>query len=255
MSRYLLAAVLLLCLLATSCSAEKKTEPGPAQKPSEPEPSNLPRLGVGVHEQTASVPGDGTLRYTISVPAGYDPKKSVPLVVALHYGGEVTPFYGRGMIDGLVGPALGDLGAVIVAPDSQGDDWSTPANEQAVVWLTQSVLKSYALDKKRVLLTGFSMGGQGTWFLGGRHQDLFTAAMPVAGAPADDLDWKLPVYAIHSRKDEIMPFAKTQRYIEKLKGKGVRAELKEATGLTHYQTPRYQTPLRGAVPWLRQVWK
>ena len=37
--------------------------------------------------------GGGVLRFAISVPE--QTAEKVPLVLALHYGGEVTPFYGK----------------------------------------------------------------------------------------------------------------------------------------------------------------
>src|SRR5262245_16668730 len=253
MHRYRYAFFLPLCLLLASCPRGKNDASAP--KPAAVEPGSLSQLGAGVHHETAALPGGGTLRYSISVPPGYDPKKPVPLVVALHYGGDVEPFYGRGMIDSLVGPAFGELGAVLVAPDSLGGDWTTSKNEQAVVWLTRSVMKTYAIDPKKVALTGFSMGGQGTWDVGVRNQDLFTAAIPVAGEPAGGTDWKIPVYVIHSRNDEVIPIKPAREHVEKLKAEGVKVEWKEVSGLTHFQTGRYATPLRDAVPWLRQAWK
>lgn len=256
MKQYPCLIWLVPCLLALSCQKETKEQPPPvAGNVLALEPVQLPQLASGVHEQTTSLPSGGTLRYTVSVPDGYDSKKPVPLIVALHYGGEVTPFYGRGMIDGLVEPALKDLRAVVIAPDSLGGDWTSPRNEKAVVWLTRSIMKSYAIDPKKVLLTGFSMGGQGTWSIGSRYQNLFTAAIPVAGEPAGGLDWKIPVYVIHSPKDEVVPIAPTRNHVERLKAKGVKADLKEVSGLTHYQTSEYAAPLKEAVPWLQQVWK
>jgi predicted peptidase len=246
---------LVYCVLAPSCRQDKKEQPPPPAKATALDAITLPPVGPGVHEQTASLPTGGQLRYTISVPNGYDSKKPVPLIVALHYGGEVTPFYGRGMIDGLVGPALQDLRAVVIAPDSLGGDWTSARNEDAVVWLTRSVIKSYAIDPKKVALTGFSMGGQGTWFIGSRHQDLFTAAIPVAGEPAGGLDWKIPIYVIHSRKDEVIPIEPTRKHLEQLKAQGVKVEFKEVTDLTHFQTPKYAAALKEVVPWLGQVWK
>src|SRR5262249_31087939 len=154
-----------------------------------------------------------------------------------------TPFYGRGLIDSLVGPAFAELDALIVAPDAQRDSsWTSERNEQVVVWLVRSVLKSYVVDPKRVVLTGYSMGGEGTWYIGSRHQDLFTAAIPVAGRPAGGLDWKIPVYAIHSRNDEVIPIGPAEQHVRKLKAKGAPVEWKAVTGLTHFETARYQAP-------------
>ncbi len=244
------------CVLVLACQSDKKVQPSnPAGKAPSVEPAQLAQLAVGVHQQTATLPTGDTLRYTVSVPTGYDTKKPVPLIVVLHYGGDVTPFYGREMIDDLVTPALSSLGAVVVAPDALAGDWTSLQNEKAVIWLTQSIMRSYSIDSKKVLLTGYSMGGKGTWFIGSRNQNLFTAAIPVAGEPAGGLDWKIPVYVIHSRKDEVIPIAPARRHVDQLKAKGVNAEFKEVANLTHYQTPEYAASLKGAIPWLQQVWK
>lgn len=224
--------------------------------PPAPEASSLPERGPGVHQETIELPGGGTLRYTISVPAGYDAHDPAALVVALHYAGEVTPFYGRDVLDKLFAPALAALRPIIVAPDAlEGGTWLTATNERAVIWLTRSVMKTYAIDPKRVLLTGFSMGGKGTWYLGGRHQDLFTAAIPIAGGPAGAADWRIPVLVIHAEQDEMLPIGPTRRHVEELRAKGARVELRAVAELTHYQTALYAGPLRDTVGWLMEVWK
>ena len=232
-----------------STSATAKRSP---DNPPQIQPVQLPKLGAGVHQQMVSLQSGRELRYTISVPNDDKRASPLPLVVALHYGGEVTPFYGQGLIDELVGPAFQSLGAVLVAPDSLGGDWQTPDNEQAVIWLTRSVIKTYAIDPKRIALTGYSMGGMGTWFIGSRHPDLFTAAIPVAGAPAGEETWKIPLYVIHSKDDEVLPIGETRSYVEKLKAKGIDAQWRELTGITHYQVSSFTPALAEAVPWLRQ---
>jgi predicted peptidase len=194
------------------------------------------------------------MRYTISVPAGYSRAAPAPLIVVLHYGGEVTPFYGRGLVEHLAEPAFRSLHPILVAPDSLHGDWTTAENSAAVVWLTRAVMKSYAVDPRKVALTGYSMGGIGTWFIGARNQGLFTAAIPVASQPSDDADWKIPLYVIHSREDEVLPIAPTRDYVQKLRVGGTRIEWRELGGLTHYQTSAYVPALTEASSWLAQVW-
>ncbi len=222
-----------------------------------PEPGSLPVFATGIYQETVVMPPDTTIRYTISVPLRYNGQTPRPLIVALHYGGEVTPFYSRGLVDALLKPFAEYLGAVVIAPDALGGvDWTSPQNETAVVWLTRSVQKSYAIDPGKVVLTGFGIGGQGAWFLAGRHQGLFTAAIPIAGSPptGPQPSWTIPLYAIHSAHDEVHPLAPTQQQIEALRGSGGRVELKVVNGLSHDQMFKYAGPLRETVPWLRWAW-
>jgi predicted peptidase len=256
-SRHILFVTLFTSLLTLVSCAQVV-----AQKPevkTNSEPTKLATLPPGIHQLTVAVPSGNLLRYTISIPPKLKPENPVPLIIALHYGysGKLTPFYGGSFMKQLVKPAFEELDAVIIAPDVLGDgDWTTQTNEQAVVWLTRIVLKLYPVNPKKVLITGFSMGAIGTWYIGGRHQDLFTAAIPVEGKPVDgNLNWTIPVYVIHSKKDEILPLEPTQKYVEKLKDKGANVEFKIIDNLAHYETSRYVKPLKEAQSWLNQVWK
>ena len=65
------------------------------------------------------------------------------------------------MVQILIGPALAELGAIIVAPDSVRGNWSTRENETAVNALLDMVMARYAIDNKKVAVTGYSMGGTG----------------------------------------------------------------------------------------------
>jgi predicted peptidase len=42
--------------------------------------------------------------------------------------------------------------------------------------VVQKVLREYAVDRRRILVTGFSLGGRDMWFLASRRADLCTAA-------------------------------------------------------------------------------
>lgn len=246
--------VLPCCVLLGGC---QKSEPTFSEvKLSLPDAVALPLVSPGVHQEMVAMPPATTLRYTVSVPIGYDGKTPRPLIVALHDDGKGTPFQGRRMIDTLARPAFDSLGAVAIAPDAlDGGDWTTAANEKAVVWLTRCVQKSYSIDPKKVLLTGFGRGGQGTWFLAGRHQDQFKAAIPIAGEPArGDVNWTIPLYVIHSQNDEILPLEPTEKHVAELKGRGTKVELKVINGVTHYQTGKFAGPLRETLPWLKRVW-
>lgn len=211
-----------------------------------------------VLQRTFVTPDAGRILYGISVPADYNSSRPRPLVLALHPGGERTPYYGLSFMRGIVSPALKDLDAIIVAPDCPTRAWSDPMAERAVMALLQKVLEDYAIDRRRILVTGFSLGGRGTWFMSSRHADLFTAAIPIAGAageePLDRLG-RIPTYVIHSRQDQVVPFEpdeRTTRELEKL-GRVVRFEALE--GLGHYDMGGYVDALTRAGRWVAERWK
>src|SRR6266853_172546 len=217
-----------------------------------------PVLTPGLHELTLARAGEPAIGYAISIPSTYSPATPVPLVLALHFGVGDRDATGVGaeLVKGLIGPALVGLGAIIVAPDSVRGNWSSAENEKAVNALLDMVMAHYAIDKKRVAVTGYSMGGTGSWHFAEKYPERFSAAIPVAGRPpASAAGWRLPVLAIHSRDDQVAPFDPTEARIAELQKAGVNAKLIPLTGITHYQTNRFRDALRQAVPWLREVWK
>ena len=212
----------------------------------------------GVSNRTLTRGDEPPVHYALSIPANYSTSKPVPLILALHFGvgGGSAAGAGRSVLSILVRPALEELGAIIVAPDSLRGDWSTAENERAVKELLDNVLGSYNIDKKKIVVTGFSMGGAGAWHIAEKYPDYFSAVIPVSGQPpASIAEWRLPVLAIHSHNDQVVPFGPTEARITELQKAGKRAELIPLTGITHYETYRFVDGLRQAVPWLRQIWK
>jgi predicted peptidase len=196
-------------------------------------------------------------RYTLATPDGYTGQEPTPLIVSLHYGGEVTPFYGRGLLQSLIEPALRELGAIIVAPDSAAGNWANPTSEQQVLELLDYIEAHYNIDANRTLLTGYSMGASGTWYLAPRHPERFKAALAMAGRPQADsttFDWKTPLYLISSTADEVVPLDLTQVAVEQLQSQGVSIGLVVVNEITHYEIPRYGPHLRAAIPWIQRAW-
>ena len=73
----------------------------------------------------------------------------------------------------------------LVAPTNRrafGFAWEDWGRLDALEVLAQAE-KLYATDKQRTYLTGHSMGGHGTWYLGATYPDRFAAIAPAAGYP------------------------------------------------------------------------
>jgi cyclophilin family peptidyl-prolyl cis-trans isomerase/dienelactone hydrolase len=210
---------------------------------------------AGIHELVLERAGAKPFRYGLSLPGSL--KAGAPLVLALHYAGHGAPYYGKVMLENLIEPALRELDAVIVAPDCPSSSWSTAESEEAVLALLALAAETYRTDPERVVLTGYSMGGMGTWYLAARHPERFSAAIPMAGSPRDaDLKAvaRTPLYAIHSRTDDVVPLKPTEDAVTELQKAGARAEL-VVVDVPHYESARFQPYLKKAVAWIRDTWK
>lgn len=203
-------------------------------------------------------PGRTAMRTAVYEPPAGRPAGPRPLILALHYGGPVTPGIGGEYADLLVLPAMKGLGAVILAPDCPGRGWTDPVSEEAVLALVAEVKKTHAIDDRRVAVTGFSMGAIGAYRLASRHPELFGAAIPVAGIPdPEDLAGagRAPLYIIHGEDDEIFPIGKARPAFQTLEKSGPAVRIEIAPGLTHYQTAAYVPALRKAAGWLKRIWR
>jgi predicted peptidase len=124
--------------------------------------------------------------------------------------------------------------------------------------LIDQVRKDHPIDPRRILVTGFSMGGRGTWFMASRHGDLFTAAIPMAASigdePVDGLG-TIPTYIIHSRDDQVVPFAPAERNARELERLGRSVKFEELRGIGHYEMTAYVDALRRAGQWVFDHWK
>jgi predicted peptidase len=214
-------------------------------------------VSPGIHDRTLLTPGGTTITYAVSIPPGYVPQRPVPLILVLHSGGPPIPHYGREFMTFLAQPALAELGAILVAPDCPSGSWTDPITEQAVVSLMQQTMQDYSIDRRRVLVTGYSMGGRGTWFMASRHTELFTAAIPMAasteGAAPDQMG-TIPTYVIHSRDDEVVPFGPAERNAKQLAAMGRPVKFEALWRFTHFEMNLYADALKRGGRWVAEQW-
>jgi predicted peptidase len=209
-----------------------------------------PGLHKLVFEQTA-------MRYSLLIPQGYNGETRTPMVLALHYGGVVTPFYGAPLLEQLIGPALSDTGAIIVAPDNDGTGWDNVASETRVMALLTHLFAQYPIDRRRLIVTGYSLGGIGSWYYAARHPTLFPAAIPISGrAPTDlsDIDWRMPLYVIHGDKDDVFPVDQTRQDVADLEERGETVKLTIVEGALHYDVTVFREALQSTIPWIEDLW-
>lgn len=199
----------------------------------------------------------GAVTYGISVPNNYNAGNPRPLVLALHPGGPRVAYYGSRFIEQVVLPGLGDLQAIVVAPDCPARSWSDPVADRAVVELLEQVRQDYAIDGQRILVTGFSMGGGGAWFMSSEHPDLYTGAIAIA-APVGDIPVErlgiIPTYVIHSRDDRVVPFGPAEQTATQLSTLGRVVKFDSLSGPGHGDMSEYVSALRRGVEWVVEQW-
>jgi predicted peptidase len=212
----------------------------------------------GLHPLEADIPGVGHVLYAVSVPDGYRPSVPTPLVLVLHPGGQRSRYYGAEFARRVVQPALGQLRPVMIAPDCPQRSWSDASCENAAIKLIAEAMRAYNIDRKRVLVVGYSMGGYGTWYMASKHPDVFTAAIPMAASTRDlaiDQLGKQPTYIIHSRSDEVVPFEPADRNARDLKKLGRDVQFAALDDFTHFDMVSYVDALRTAGRWVAGRWK
>ncbi len=154
-----------------------------------------------------------------SVPAakvGTVPKQW-PLVVFLHGSGERGYDLERVRRTGL--PSEIERGRyvdqfILVSPQCPEDSGWRP---NLVMALIEHVCESFAVDRDRVYLTGYSMGAAGIWETACKYPDHFAAIAPLAGGgdmhQADRLK-DLPIWAFHGAKDKTVPSSQTKAMLD-----------------------------------------
>ncbi len=102
--------------------------------------------------------------------------------------------------------------------------------------LIRSLVKSRRVDASRIYLTGYSLGGEGTFDLLMRAPDLFACGVPIASV-GDTARAKqivdIPLWAFHGSADKINDVRYTRLMIETMKAGGGKPKYTEVAGAPH----------------------
>jgi pimeloyl-ACP methyl ester carboxylesterase len=188
--------------------------------------------------------------YVVYVPRDYDGTKAYPVIVYLHGGGEKKPIpWGLGTFI----QARGDLDFLCVFPHSERPwDPGRPGEKNAIGAL-DAVLAHYNADRNRVYLTGFSMGGTGTWSLGAKYADRWAALVPVASESTPEWAAKtkdIPAWAFEGSEDLERGVQKGREAVDFVKKVGGHPKYTEFPHVRH--TPDWAYHNDDLYAWLRK---
>ena len=185
------------------------------------------RLSRGTLRGEATL--DLDLEMLVYLPATADPEQGFPLILFLHGRGERTTL-----------DAVASFGPPMLARTQPEFPWAVIAprcppergwevGELAV--LLERAIEAFPVDRDRVVVTGLSMGGFGTWAMAMTHPELFAAAVPICGgAPVATPELigepqlaairRLPIRAFHGDADEVVDPAESVSIADALRRLG-----------------------------------
>ncbi len=189
--------------------------------------------------------------YSCYIPKDYNPKKEYALVVMLHGAGSnhrlaMRRVFGKSNAEGendveasLYFPKWKDVNYIVVSPYARGTMGYQGIAEKDVWDMITDVKKRFKIDENRTFLTGLSMGGGGTMWLGLTRPDFWAAIAPVCPAPPKEtIDYldnalNLKTYFFQGGADPVVKPEGTRQWFADFKKVGSNAIYKEYPGVKH----------------------
>ncbi len=213
------------------------------------------------YEKRTFVATDGTmLPYRILKEAVSHSNQRLPLVLFLHGAGERGNDNEKQLVHGtkLFVDYLDQYPAIVIFPQCAADGyWSsaevdrttspatlvfdyskTPTKMlKAVEELVPTIISEFNIDKKRIYITGLSMGGMGTFELVNRQPKWFAAALPICGGGDEKMyskkAKKVPFWVFHGADDVVVGVHQSTQMVSHLKSKGFKVKYTEYPGVNH----------------------
>jgi len=202
----------------------------------------------GFHLRSVTTEGEER-KYSVFVPNGYDGKKTFPVILYLHGSGEKGT---NGVLSAQVGigPAIlarpEGFPAIVVFPQARKTWAADSADAKAALAILDDVLAHYKGDRDRVVLTGLSMGGSGSWGLAASQPERFRAVVPICGRGRPETATalrSLPIWTIVGDADRLETIQNVRLMTESLHTLGSSPRETEYRGVGHNSWDRaYNDP-------------
>jgi predicted peptidase len=186
-------------------------------------------------------------KYLLHLPPGCaGSRKKWPLILFLHGAGERgndLELVRKHGIAKIVGERP-DFPFITVSPQCPKDGWW---KSDILIALLDEIEKKHRVDKKRIYLTGISMGGFGTWQLAIDQPKRFAAIVPVCGRGNPLLAHRiahLPAWVFHGAKDKVVPLSNSADMVRALRRHGAKPRFTIYPDAAHdswtrtYENPR-----------------
>ncbi|MBC8194007.1 MAG: prolyl oligopeptidase family serine peptidase [FCB group bacterium] len=182
------------------------------------------------------------LKYFVHQPTAGPPAEGYPLILFLHGAGQrgddLEIMADHGLL--MQVNAQADFPYLVCAPQCPlGETWALYLDELCL--LLDEMERDYPVNADRIIISGLSMGGNGSWLLACKDPRRFAAAVPICGWGDWILDFpervasmrSVPVWAFHGADDDVIPVAESQKMVDALTSAGGQAKLTIYPGVTH----------------------
>lgn len=194
---------------------------------------------------------DSEQPYAIYIPPGYSQDRAYPLVVMLHGAGSnhrlaLRRVFGKSnegdetdVEASRYFPKWKDVDMIVAAPFARGTAGYQGFAEKDVLDMLADIRSRFTIDDNRMYLTGLSMGGGGTLWIGLSRPDLWAAIAAVCPLPPNGTDAlagnaiNMGVHLVHGTDDPVVPVSVSREWTEKFKALGKTVEYIELEGVQH----------------------
>src|SRR5210317_680349 len=254
----------LLLMFLVSCGEDSSTDtPQSNERTADDVRADFQKLEInpGINDIRLESLSKGVYwNFRVIAPLNSSPSNLRPLVLALHgaSGGSSTAHMNT---DCYVEPGLAALDAFIISPNAGSYEWYDGSNQQQVIALVDLASTYWNIDTSKIMVMGYSNGGNASWFYSDFFPEFFSAAIAMASSynpqRSDGTIPKIdvPMYVIHGSNDELFPVQTTTDFVDLSINAGSTIEYVIAEGLTHYKPCDYVSVLQDGVDWvLTEVW-
>ena len=152
---------------------------------------------------------DGIVRnYLVYAPSNLGAKR--PLLISCHGMNQDAP-YQKNMLQ--IESIADTAKFVTVFPNGIDKSWDLSGNRDLnfMKAIIDAMVDKYDIDRNKVYLSGFSMGGMFTYYAMNRMADTFAAFAPISGYPLWGADFTssrpIPIIHTHGTSDDVVNFS------------------------------------------------